>query len=196
MYPAGAMTAIHVAKLTEGLCGPHRPGHFDGVATIVAKLFQILPADVAFFGEKDYQQLKVIQRMVRDLNIPMEIVACPTIREPDGLAISSRNVYLADDDRKKAASLSRALFDAAERIAKGERNADAITDEIRRFVLGAAPTASTNITIDYVDIVDAESLEVLTAIDRPARICAAIRIGPTRLIDNVPIDFANDRTSR
>lgn len=183
MYPAGATTTVHVAGLTDGLCGPFRPGHFDGVATIVAKLFNILPADVAFFGEKDYQQLQTIRRMVRDLNIPIEIVGCPTLRESDGLAMSSRNAYLSPDQRRQAVSLSRGLFAAAEQVRSGERDAAKIIDGIRKTILAAGPA-----TIDYIDVVDAESLAVLATIDRPARICLAVRIGSCRLIDNVAVD--------
>ena len=185
MYTPGSQTTVHVSGLTEGLCGPHRPGHFDGVATVVTKLFHILPANRAFFGEKDYQQLKVIERLVRDLNIPIEIVVCPTVREADGLALSSRNAYLSPMERKQAASLSRALFAAVERAQQGERDASTVTRRIRETILAAGPA-----TIEYVDLVDAETLEVLPVVDRPARICAAIRIGSTRLIDNVAVGNA------
>lgn len=183
MYPAGAQTSIHVAGLSNGLCGPFRPGHFDGVATVVAKLFHILPADVAFFGEKDYQQLQVIRRMVRDLNLPIEIVGCTTLREPDGLAMSSRNVYLNPEQRKQAVSLSRSLFAAAKEVRAGQRDAGAITRTAKASILAAGPA-----TIEYVDIVDADSLAVLTTVDRPARMCLAVRIGTCRLIDNVALD--------
>jgi len=183
MYPSGSLTALHVDRITDVLCGPRRPGHFDGVATVVAKLFQILPADVAFFGEKDYQQLVVIRQMVRDLNMPIVIVGCATVREPDGLAVSSRNAYLDPNDRKQAASLSRALFAAAKRVAAGERDVAKILQAIRSDILRAGPAE-----IEYVDAVDAATLELLTVIDRPARICLAVRIGPCRLIDNVAVD--------
>jgi pantoate--beta-alanine ligase len=183
MYPAGARTSIHVAGLSDGLCGPFRPGHFDGVATVVAKLFNILPADAAFFGEKDYQQLQVIRRMVRDLNLPIEIVGCPTVREPDGLAMSSRNVYLNPEQRQQAVSLSRALFAATAEVRGGERDPGEITRRARASILAAGPA-----TIEYLDVVDAESLALLTTIDRPARMCLAVRIGTCRLIDNVALD--------
>lgn len=182
MYPPGACTTIHVAGVSDGLCGPFRPGHFDGVATVVAKLFHLLPADVAFFGEKDYQQLQVIRRMVRDLNLPTEIVGCPTLREPDGLAMSSRNVYLTPEQRKQATSLSQALFAAVEEVRQGQRDAATITRRIRATIESASPAK-----IEYVDVVDAESLAVLKSIDRPARVCLAVRIGNCRLIDNVAI---------
>jgi len=183
MYPGGAQTTIHVPGLGDGLCGPHRPGHFDGVATVVAKLFHILPADVAFFGEKDYQQLAVIRAMVRDLNLPIEIVGCPTVRETDGLAMSSRNVYLTPEAREQAVSLSRALFRAVDEVTAGERDTRTITESIRSEIERAGPCE-----IDYVDVVDARTLEVLRAVDRSARICLAVRIGGCRLIDNVPVD--------
>jgi pantoate--beta-alanine ligase len=183
MYDEDPKTTVHVAGLTDGLCGPHRPGHFDGVATVVNKLFNILPADAAFFGEKDFQQLMVIRRMVRDLNIPIEIVGCPTVRETDGLAMSSRNAYLSPDHRRQATSLSRAMFAAHDCIAQGERNVAALVAELRKTILSDGPA-----NIDYIEIVDAESLEPLSAVDRPARICLAVRIGATRLIDNVAVD--------
>ncbi len=182
MYPPGATTAVHVAGLTEGLCGAHRPGHFDGVATIVTKLFNILPADAAFFGEKDYQQLQVIRRFVADLNIPIEIVGCPTVREADGLALSSRNVYLSAEHRAQAPALHRAMQAAAARVAKGERDVAVLSAAMRAEILAAGP-----FSIDYVEIVDADSLAPLARVDRPARICLAVRIGGTRLIDNLPI---------
>ena len=183
MYPAGVKTTVHVSGVTDVLCGPLRPGHFDGVATVVAKLFHILPADAAFFGEKDYQQLTVIRQMVRDLNIPNEIVGCPTIREPDGLALSSRNAYLNPAQRRQAASLSRALFAAVDRVRRGERNAAAIAGGICGEILSAGPAQ-----IEYIDVVDANTLESLSIVDRPARICLAVRIGSCRLIDNVGVD--------
>jgi len=183
MYPPDAATTVHVARLTDGLCGPHRPGHFDGVATVVAKLFHVLPADYAFFGEKDYQQLVVIRRLVRDLNVPIEIVGCPTVREPDGLAMSSRNAYLSDVERRQATSLSRALFEARGRIQNGERDAAAIVREIRLTIQAAGP-----FRIEYIDIVDPDTLEPLSAVDRPVRICLAARLGSCRLIDNLGVD--------
>ncbi len=183
MYPAGAKTTVHVAGLSDGLCGPHRPGHFDGVATVVAKLFHILPADAAFFGEKDYQQLQVIRRMTRDLDIPMKIVGCPTVREADGLAMSSRNAYLSPPERRQATSLSRALFAAIENVRRGQLDAAFLVAGIRQTILSAGEAQ-----IDYVHVVDADTLEIMTTVDRPARICLAVRIGKTRLIDNVALD--------
>ncbi|MEK6675547.1 MAG: pantoate--beta-alanine ligase, partial [Planctomycetota bacterium] len=153
MYPSGSTTTVHVAQLSAGLCGPFRPGHFDGVATVVTKLFQILPADVAVFGEKDYQQLIIIRRLVRDLNIPIRIVGHPIVREPDGLAMSSRNVHLSPHERTQAVSLNRALADAVSQIQNGQRNSATIVEQIRSTLANAGTR-----NIDYIDIVDSESL--------------------------------------
>lgn len=185
MYPPDAAITVRVARLTDGLCGPHRPGHFDGVATVVAKLFHIIPADAAYFGEKDYQQLQVIRRMVHDLHLKIEIVGCPTIREPDGLALSSRNAYLNADQRRQAQSLSRALFNAAQRVEGGALDSPSLVREMRDVILAAGPA-----TIDYIAIVDPDTLEPMAIVDRPARICLAVRIGACRLIDNLAVDPA------
>lgn len=187
MYPPAARTSVHVEEITNVLCGPRRPGHFDGVTTIVAKLFNILPADAAFFGEKDYQQLMVIKRMAADLNVPIEIIGCPTVREKSGLALSSRNAYLTDAQRQQASSLSRAMFEAVERVGHGERDAATVTARIRETILAAGPA-----DIEYVDIVDSQTLELLDKIDRPARICLAVTIGSCRLIDNTAVDGPDD----
>ncbi len=183
MYAPDAKTTVAVAGLTGDLCGRHRPGHFDGVTTVVAKLFNILPCDRAFFGEKDYQQLTVIRRMARDLDLPIDVVGCPTIREADGLAMSSRNAYLSADQRRQAASLNRALRSAVDRAAGGERSAATLTDRIREEILAAGPA-----DIDYIEAVDAQTLQPLRSIDRVARICLAVRIGACRLIDNIGVD--------
>lgn len=182
MYPLGCATTVHVAGLTDGLCGACRPGHFDGVTTVVAKLFHIIPADVAFFGEKDYQQLKVVQRMVAELNFPIRIVPCPTVREDDGLAVSSRNAYLAPAERRQAVSLSRAMRHAIASFAEGARDVQQLVERITAEIREAGP-----VTIDYVSIVDAETLAPLDVVDRPARICVAARIGACRLIDNMAV---------
>ncbi len=183
MYPVEPFTTIRVKQLGEGLCGPFRPGHFDGVALVVAKLFHILPADVAILGEKDYQQLVVIQRLVADLNFPIEIVGHPTVREPDGLAMSSRNVYLTPAERVQARCLSASLFAAMERVKEGERDATRLCKEIRRSISAVGPAE-----VEYVVIVDAKSLDLMRSVDRPARICLAVRIGACRLIDNVGVE--------
>jgi len=183
MYPDGGLTTIHVAGLTERLCGAQRPGHFDAVTTVVAKLCNIIMPDKAYFGEKDYQQLKAVEQMVRDLNMPLSIMPCPTVREDDGLAVSSRNAYLTPAQRQQASSLSAALRSAAKSIATGRRDASKLIPEIERGILASGPAA-----IDYVSIVDAETLAPLATVDRPSRICVAVRIGACRLIDNVAVD--------
>ena len=184
IYPGDEQTNVHVGRVADILCGPCRPGHFDGVATVVLKLFNILPADRAFFGEKDYQQLVVIRRMVRDLNLPIEIVGCPTVREADGLAMSSRNAYLSSAERKQAVVLSRSLFAAVDRIKSGQTSVSEIVGQIHEQIRAAGPCE-----IQYVDVVDAVTLEILTTVDRPARICLAVKIGSCRLIDNVGVDI-------
>jgi pantoate--beta-alanine ligase len=185
MYAADAATRVRVSGLSDVLCGAHRPGHFDGVTTVVAKLFHILPAGVALFGEKDYQQLLLIKKMVADLNMPVEIVGCPLVREPDGLAMSSRNAYLSDEQRRQAVALSRALFAARDRVAEGITDSDALTRDIRREIESAGPCE-----IDYIEIVDPRDLSPVSRVDHPARICLAVRIGHCRLIDNIAVTCA------
>ena len=185
MYGPGAATTVHVARLTDTLCGPCRPGHFDGVATVVTKLFNIVQPDRAYFGQKDAQQLAVIRRMTRDLDFPIEIVGCPTVREPDGLAMSSRNLLLSPDERRRAPALYRALCAARELILRGERDAQVILAEMQGILATINPTR-----VDYVSIVDADSLQPVTRVDRPVLIALAVRLGATRLIDNVLVDPA------
>lgn len=180
MYRAEATTTVRVAKLTDTLCGPHRPGHFDGVATVVSKLFHIVQPDVAYFGQKDAQQLAVIRRMVIDLDFPIRIVGVPTMREPDGLAMSSRNAYLSADERRRALCISRALREAERLVGDGEVRVAEILAAMRRVISEAAPER-----IDYVSVVDADTLQVLERIDRAALIAVALYIRKTRLIDNV-----------
>lgn len=180
MYPDGYATNISVAGVTEGLDGASRPGHFDGVATVVAKLFNQVTPDAAYFGEKDFQQLAVIRRLVADLNIDVEIVAVPTQRDDDGLALSSRNIYLDDEQRAKAVALPRALGVAARAIGRGD-DADAALGEAQTSLIAAG------FEVDYVALVDAETLAERPAADRPRRLLAAARMGQTRLIDNVAI---------
>ena len=182
MYAPGRATTVHVAGLSEGLCGPHRPGHFDGVATVVAKLLlQALP-DAALFGEKDYQQLLVIRRLVRDLDIPVRIEGVPTVREPDGLALSSRNAYLSAAERRIAPTLAATLGGIARRLAGDpDAVAQAVADGQTR--LRAAGFTG----IDYLEVCDAETLAPLARADLPARVLAAVRLGGTRLIDNMPV---------
>jgi pantoate--beta-alanine ligase len=182
MYPEGFATTIHVAGLTEGLCGAERPGHFDGVATVVTKLLLQAQADVAMFGEKDYQQLLVVTRLARDLDIPTRIQGSPTWREPDGLALSSRNKYLSAEERKVAPALHRALQDVAAQFRAGEAIAPHAAAAARRLL--AAGFAA----VDYLEVRDAQTLAPLAHADgRAARVLAAARIGSVRLIDNVAV---------
>lgn len=175
MYPAGDSTLVDETALSRGLCGAQRPGHFRGVCTVVTKLFNILRPDAAVFGEKDYQQLAVIRRMTRDLFLGIDIIGHPTVREPDGLALSSRNRYLGANERKRAAAFPAALSAAAR-----ETDPALIVAKATELV-----TAGTGSAPQYVAVVDAETLEPLEALDRPAVLAAAVKIGETRLIDNV-----------
>ncbi|MBM3139093.1 MAG: pantoate--beta-alanine ligase [Chloroflexi bacterium] len=184
MYPAGTSTAVRVGGLTGVLEGAHRPGHFDGVATIVTKLFNVVTPDRSYFGRKDAQQLRVIRRLVRDLDLPVEIVDCATVREPDGLALSSRNVYLSPEERAQALSLSRGLRRAEEAFVAGERDAEALRRLVRDEI-EAQPLAR----IDYVSLADSESLAELEGrVGGPALLSLAVRFGGTRLIDNVVLE--------
>jgi pantoate--beta-alanine ligase len=175
MYPPGNSTFVEETVLSCGLCGARRPGHFRGVCTVVAKLFHLTRPDAAIFGEKDFQQLAVIRRMTRDLFPGLEIIGHPTVRETDGLALSSRNRYLAAEERRRAASFPAALRTAAEEASPREVVATAT----------ALITQGTGSAPEYVEVVDAETLESLKALDRPAVLAAAVKIGETRLIDNV-----------
>ncbi len=181
VYPHGFATSISVSGVSEGLCGGARPGHFDGVATVVAKLFNQVRPDVAVFGEKDYQQLAVIRRMARDLDFDIEIVGVPTRRDADGLALSSRNAYLTGEERQAALALPRALEQASARISGGG-NVGAALDEARASLAAAGFDP-----IDYVELRDAETLAIVTSAQRPARLLAAAKIGRTRLIDNIEV---------
>ena len=180
MYPEGASVAVTENALSRTLCGAARPGHFDGVCTVVAKLFNVVLPHVAVFGEKDAQQLRVIRRMVRDLRFPVAIVSGPTAREPDGLARSSRNQYLTPEQRPQAACLRRALDEAERLFAAGERDPAALVAALRA-VVAQAPAAK----IDYVEIVDDETLQPLVGpIAAPALVALAVWVGKPRLIDN------------
>ncbi|MGB3931278.1 MAG: pantoate--beta-alanine ligase, partial [Sphingobium sp.] len=184
MYPAGFATTISVSGVSEGLDGAARPGHFDGVATVVTKLLNQVRPDVAIFGQKDYQQLAVIRRMVADLDIGVEIVGMPTQRAEDGLALSSRNAYLSDEERKAALALPRALGEAKRQIEKGEPVDAALAKAIATLSQhGFDP-------IDYVTLCDAATLEPIHTADRPARLLGAAKLGKTRLIDNIAVDPA------
>jgi pantoate--beta-alanine ligase len=181
MYPEGTATTISVAGISEGLCGAHRPGHFDGVATIVAKLLIQAAPDRAYFGEKDYQQLMVVTRMARDLDLPVEIVGAPTVREPDGLALSSRNVYLSPAERATAPALHRLMQQAAGEIRSGSPPAAALAGAV-------AALTDAGFAVEYLELRDAATLQPLDAVPaRPARLLAAAQLGRTRLIDNIPV---------
>ncbi|WP_017413351.1 pantoate--beta-alanine ligase [Clostridium tunisiense] len=179
MYLGDFSTYVDMNGITEGLCGAKRPGHFRGVCTVVTKLFNIVLPDKAYFGEKDAQQLAVIKRMVRDLDIPVEIVPCPIVREIDGLAMSSRNTYLNTEERKAALVLSRSLNSAKEALYKGERSGEKIKAIINE-ILTSEPLAR----IDYVNVVDSLSLTEVATIDKSVLVAIAVFIGKTRLIDN------------
>lgn len=180
LYPQTFRTWIDVHEITEGLCGIDRPGHFRGVATIVCKLFNIIRPNTAFFGEKDYQQLKTIERMVTDLHIDTNICAVPTVREEDGLALSSRNRYLSREERTLAALIPEALQEVAN-LASLEQSPQTLQTHIYKRLSAAG------IDIEYAEVVDAQTLEPLNALTSPARCCIACRIGNTRLIDNIAL---------
>ena len=179
MYPEGAETYIQVEKLSLPLCGATRPGHFRGVATAVAKLFNMVGPHVAIFGEKDYQQLQVIRKMVRDLSMAVEIVGHPTVREPDGLAMSSRNAYLTAEERHAAVSLSRGLCKAERLVRRGETSAQLLLSLVSAE-LAKEPLAN----LEYVKLCDPETLIDLETVDRTALLALAVRFGKARLIDN------------
>lgn len=180
MYPPGYSTYVVEEALGRGLCGAARPGHFRGVTTVVAKLFNLVQPDIAVFGEKDAQQLRVIRRMVRDLNMPVEIVPGPTGREADGLAMSSRNRLLAPDERLQAVTLSRALGLARDRVAAGERSGALVKALVAETLAAGAPSG----VVDYIELVDDETLDPVERIERPALLALAVRFSATRLIDN------------
>jgi pantoate--beta-alanine ligase len=188
MYPGDELTSVRVNQITDHLCGPFRPGHFTGVATVVHKLLNIVQPQRAYFGWKDCQQLAVIERMCRDLNMPVEIVGCPTIREASGLALSSRNVYLSDAQRIQAASLYRSLTWAREQVKQARTDAADIEAGIRRMIEEAGPC-----DIQYVTVVDRDTFQPVSEIKTPCLAALAVVIGPARLIDNIPIDGPDAR---
>ncbi len=183
MYPGGyeqMLTFVDVRDLGARLCGASRPGHFRGVATVVSKLFNIVQPDMAYFGQKDAQQVIILRRMVRDLNMNLRIVTVPIVREKDGLALSSRNCFLNPAERKAALVLNRSLKLAEQQLRAGERETSRLVAQMREFI-GAEPLAS----IDYISVSDPETIGELAIVDGPALIALAVRIGKTRLIDNL-----------
>lgn len=181
VYPPGFATTVSVSGLTSGMCGDFRPGHFDGMATIVAKLFLMTGADRAFFGEKDWQQLQIVRRLAADLNIPIEVTGCPTVREADGLAMSSRNARLSPPDRAAAPALYAALTRAAQRLRGGEDPAPALEAAREEILAGGFAR------VEYLDLRHPQTLTPLDRLDGPARLLAAAWLGPVRLIDNVAV---------
>jgi pantoate--beta-alanine ligase len=189
VYPPGFDTVVSVGSISRPLEGAARPGHFEGVATVVAILFGLVGAERAYFGQKDAQQVMVIRRMAIDLALPTEVVACPTVREQDGLAISSRNVHLKPDERRAASVLHRALLAGRSEWERGERSADVIRDAMSRE-LATEPLAN----VDYLSVADGETLEELQRVDGAALLSLAVRFGTTRLIDNEPLPAPNPLT--
>jgi pantoate--beta-alanine ligase len=183
IYPQQNLSWVNVEKLDQPLCGKNRPGHFRGVATVCAKLFNIVEPNVAFFGQKDAQQSIIIQRMVADLNMPLKIVVCPTVREKDGLAMSSRNRYLSADERKDAVLLYAALQEAEILIGGGLRDSRKIIGEMEKII-----KLSNRAKIDYISIVDAQTLEEVEQVEGKTLIAMAVKIGPARLIDNIIVN--------
>jgi pantoate--beta-alanine ligase len=182
VYPPGFDTTVTVGAVARPLEGAARPGHFDGVATVVAILFELVGAERAYFGQKDAQQLLVIRRMALDLALPTAVIGCPTVREPDGLAMSSRNVHLSPEERSAAPIIHRALVAARSMHERGEQSAEALRSEMRR-VLASEPLAKP----EYVSVADGSTLDELETVDAPALLSAAVRFGSTRLIDNEPL---------
>ncbi len=179
IYGASHATKVVVGSVAQPLEGRFRPGHFEGVATVVLKLFNLVPADVAYFGQKDFQQSLVVRRMVEDLDVPIQIRVCPIVRDDDGLALSSRNQYLNEEERRQALSLSASLRLAEQLVHDGQRAAGQIVRQMRELILAAG-----DVRIDYVAICDPETLDSVAVIDRPVVVLVAARVGNTRLIDN------------
>ena len=182
MYPGPQLTTVTVASLTDHLCGPFRPGHFQGVATVVCKLLMMAMPDRGYFGEKDYQQLQVLKRMARDLDMPVEIVGMPTVREPDGLALSSRNRYLSPAERETSLALYRQLTAVADAVRDGKASCAQVAEKAAKALLEAGFDK-----VEYLTVVDAESLAPLEHVHGPARVAVAARLGRTRLIDNIAV---------
>jgi len=186
IYPPSFQTSVDVSKLSSGLCGARRQGHFAGVCTIVSKLFNVAKPHKAYFGQKDFQQLRVIRQMAQDLNFDVEVIGCPIARDHDGLALSSRNSYLSDEERAQAPALYKSLQAAKELVLSGERTAAVIRQKIEKIISKDAPLAK----IDYVEIVDADSLEPVFQLKGRVLVALAVFIGKTRLIDNELLEVA------
>lgn len=186
MYPDGFQSSVKVETITRFLCGQSRPGHFEGVTTVVAKLFNIIKPHFALFGQKDFQQLAVIKRMVKDLNMDIEIVAVPTVREPDGLAMSSRNKYLNPEERKSALCLKKSIDMAVKMAGEGELSSKKIIASIRDLIISFPFT-----NIEYINICDPETLEDINTLKRNSLLALAVKVGSTRLIDNCVININN-----
>lgn len=182
MYPAGYATTVDVGQLAQVLEGECRPTHFRGVATIVLKLFQIAPADIAYFGRKDYQQSLVVRQLVTDLNVPIEIRVCPTVREPDGIAMSSRNVYLSADERRRALVLSQSLWLAEQLVSEGVRDAETIRHKMFEQIRAVG-----GVDVQYIALVADGTVTPVTTVDGPTTVAIAAVVGTTRLIDNLRI---------
>lgn len=187
VYQGVSVTTVEVTGVTDEMEGRHRPGHFVGVATVVAKLFAGLQPDLAMFGRKDAQQLAVLRAMVNDLRFPVQIMEAPIIREPDGLALSSRNARLTDVDREQALSISRGLYQASEQVDAGERNADTLEGTVLRSVKG--------LQVDYIKLAAQSTMKPISILDQSAVLAVAATVGEVRLIDNIPFDFVNGRPS-
>lgn len=183
MYPSDVSTFVDETRLSTGMCGAARPGHFRGVCTVVLKLFHIVQPRRAYFGEKDFQQLQVIRRMTRDLDVPVEVVGCPLVREPDGLARSSRNVYLSPEERLQALALSRSLIHAQDLVARGERSAAALRHAVTSFL-----QQNPALDVDYVVVKAPDTLDDLDALEGRVLVALAVRVGKTRLIDNAVLE--------
>ncbi len=191
MYGPGFSVTVSENRLSLGMCGASRPGHFDGVCTVVMKLFNAVRPDRAYFGQKDFQQLQVIRKMTQDLDMQVEVIGCPIVREPDGLAMSSRNTYLSQDERQRALALSRSLFEASDLFGRGERRARVILDGAFDFL-----TSTQGVEPEYVELRDAETLETVAEnIAKRSVLAVAARVGPARLIDNILLDPHNTEAS-
>jgi pantoate--beta-alanine ligase len=186
MYPADFHTYVEVHHLQDVLCGPSRPGHFRGVATVVCKLFNIVQPDLAYFGQKDFQQARIIQQLVRDLNLPLEVRICPTIREPDGLALSSRNRYLNGEQRRHATVLYRSLQEVKAAVEKGERDPVALQRRLAERI-----TATPGAILDYAEVRGAETLRTQPRLQGEVLVAVAVKFGGTRLIDNVLLQVSD-----